>query len=82
MVSGKEVYLIKDLAHLSELSIHTIKYYLKLKLIAETGRSPGTSYRYFDNSTLETLKRIIQYRREGLSLGKIGYPLKNEEHTE
>ena len=70
-MSTKDIYLIKDLSHLSGLSIYTIKYYLKLGLIKEFGRSPETNFRYFDNSTLEALKKIIAYRRENISLSKI-----------
>ena len=68
---GKEIYLIKDVSRLSGLSIHTVKYYLKLGLIKEIGRSPETGFRYFDNSTLEALKKIIDYRKGRISLDKI-----------
>ncbi len=74
----KDIYLIKDLSHLSGLSIYTIKYYLKLGLIKETGRSPETNFRYFDNSTLETLRKIISYRKENISLSKIEDLLREE----
>ena len=80
-MSTKDIYLIKDLSHLSGLSIYTIKYYLKLGLIKEVGRSPETSFRYFDNSTLEALKRIITYRRENKSLSKIEDLLKEEDRV-
>ena len=67
----KNIYLIKDLSHLSGVSIYTIKYYLKLGLLKEEGRSQETNFRYFDNSTLETLNRIIAHRKKNVSLGKI-----------
>lgn len=72
----KEIYLIKDISHLSDLSVYTIKYYLKLGLIKEVGRSPETNFRYFDRSTLEDLKKIINYKKENISLGKIADLLK------
>ncbi len=78
-MAGKEVFLIKDLSILSGLSIYTIKYYLKLGLIKEIGRSPETNFRYFDNSTLEALNSIIQYRKNNISLGKIKDILKEKE---
>ncbi len=65
------IYLIKDLARLTGYSIHTIKFYLKIGLIKETSRSPETRYRYFDDSTLETLKRIHAFRKEGKSIKEI-----------
>jgi len=67
----KKIYLIKDLSRLSGLSVYTIKYYLKLGLIKEISRSHETNFRYFDDSTVEELKRIIALRREKVSLGKI-----------
>ena len=65
------VFLIKDLAYLTRYSIHTIKYYLKIGLIKETSRSPETHYRYFDDSTVEMLKRIHVLRKEGKSIRQI-----------
>ncbi|MCM8780593.1 MAG: MerR family transcriptional regulator [Candidatus Omnitrophica bacterium] len=65
------IFLIKDLARLSGYSIHTIKYYLKIGLIKENSRSPETRYRYFDETTLETLKTIRRLRKEGKSIRQI-----------
>lgn len=59
----RNVYLTKDLARLTGLSIETVKFYLKIKLIAEVGRSPETNFRYFDDSTVEMLNKIIDLRR-------------------
>ncbi len=67
----KNIYLIKDLARISGFSIYTIKYYLKLGLIKEIGRSPETGFRYFDETTLETLKKIHSLRKEHRSLAEI-----------
>jgi len=65
------VYLIKDVSRLSGLSVFTVKYYLKLGLLKEAGRSPETNFRYFDNSTLKVLKEIKGYRKREVSLKKI-----------
>ena len=65
------IYLVKDLARSSGLSIHTIKYYLKIGLIREIGRSPETNYRYFDETTLHQLKKVCALRRDGKSLEDI-----------
>lgn len=67
----KDIYLIKDLARLTGISVYTIKYYIKLGLIEEIGRSPETSFRYFDDSTVEALKSIIVHKKENMSLAKI-----------
>ncbi len=67
----KSIYLIKDISRLSGLSVYTIKYYLKLGLIKEISRSQETNFRYFDDSTLEQLNRIIALRREKMPLKKI-----------
>lgn len=64
-------YLIKDLARISGYSIHTIKYYLKIGLIKEVSRSPETRFRYFDDSTVERLKKIRDLRKEERSLKEI-----------
>ena len=70
-MEDKNIYLIKDVARLSGLSVYTVKYYLKLGLLKEIARSQETNFRYFDNSTLEELKKIIDLRREKVSLSKI-----------
>lgn len=72
------MYLIKDLARLSNFSVYTIKFYLKEGLIREVGRSPETNFRYFDDSTLEQLKRIREERKKGRSIKEIKLILKRE----
>ena len=71
MTEIANIYLIKDLSRLSGHSIHTLKFYLKLGLIAETGRSPQTRFRYFDDTTLERIARIRAWRKERKSLAEI-----------
>ncbi|MBI4597693.1 MAG: MerR family transcriptional regulator [Candidatus Omnitrophica bacterium] len=65
------IYLIKDLARLSGHSIYTIKYYLKLGLMTEAGRSPQTRFRYFTDETLERLSSIRALRKQHKSLSEI-----------
>ena len=67
----KKIYLIKDLSRLTGQSIYTIKYYAKLGLIKEVGRSPETNFRYFDDTTVERLRKIRQLRLESKSLAEI-----------
>ena len=67
----RNIYLIKDLEQCTGHSVYTVKYYLKLGLIKEIGRSYGSNYRYFDDTTVERLNRIRQMRREKRSLKEI-----------
>ena len=70
-VTSYAMYLIKDIARRSGLSVYTVKYYLKLGLLKEAGRSPETNFRYFDDSNLEVLQKVKDYRKDGISLEKI-----------
>ncbi len=64
-------YLIKDLARLTGYSIYTLKYYLNIGLFKEVSRSPETHFRYFDDTSVEKLRKIHALRKEGKSLKKI-----------
>ena len=66
-----KIYLIKDLAKMSGHTIYTLKYYLNIGLINEVGRSPETNFRYFDDTTIERLKKIRELRRENKSIAEI-----------
>lgn len=67
----KNIYLLKDVASISGQSIHTIKYYLKLGIIQEIGRSPDTNFRFFDDSTVEALNKIHELRLKNIPLKEI-----------
>ncbi len=69
------IYLIKDLSRMSGHSIYTLKFYLKLGLLKESGRSPETNFRYFDDSALERLATIRSLRKQGKSLAEIEHLL-------
>ena len=73
------IYLIKDLSRLSGHSIYTIKFYLKLGLIKEVGRSPETRFRYFDDTTLARMGQIRSWRKQRKSLSEIQRLLNQEE---
>ena len=75
------IYLLKDLARLSGQSIYTIKFYLKLGLIREFGRSPQTRFRYFDDATLARLAQIRTWRKQQKSLAEIAVLLNGEPRT-
>ena len=66
-----QVYMIKDVARITGYSIYTLKFYLKLGLIQEVGRSPETRFRYFDDSTVQRLSQIRTWRKERRGLAEI-----------
>jgi DNA-binding transcriptional MerR regulator len=70
-VKVAEVFLIKDLARISGHSIDTLKFYLKMELIKEVGRSQETNFRFFNNNTLRRLRLIRQMRLQGMTLKQI-----------
>ena len=67
----RNIYLLKDLSRRSGYSTHTLKYYLRLGLFEEIGRSPETNFRYFDDSTLKKLEKIKILRDKNFSLEEI-----------
>ncbi len=67
----KNIYLLKDIAGISGHSVYTIKYYLKLGIIKEIGRSPNTNFRFFDDSTVEALHRVRKLRLKKVPLKEI-----------
>lgn len=67
----RTIYLLKDLSVKTGLSIHTIKYYLKLGLLKEIARSPDTNFRYFDDTTVRRLLKIRELRKEKKSMEQI-----------
>jgi DNA-binding transcriptional MerR regulator len=70
---------MKDLSRISGHSIYTLKFYLKLGLIQEVGRSPETRFRYFDDTTVERLARIRALRKQNKSLQQIQMLLGSSE---
>jgi DNA-binding transcriptional MerR regulator len=67
----RNVYLIKDLARISGLTTHTIKYYLRIGLLKEFGRSPETKFRYFDDDSLKTIQKIKALQTRDKTLNEI-----------
>ncbi len=67
----KNIYLLKDLANVSGFSTHTLKYYLRLGLLEEIGRSPVTNFRFFDDSSLVRLREIRELRLQNNSIKEI-----------
>ena len=67
----KSIYLIKDLAKVSGYSTHTLKFYCRLGILKEIGRSPETNFRYFDESSYARLKTIRKLQKRKYSLKEI-----------
>lgn len=67
----KSIYLIKDLAKVSGYSTHTLKFYLRLGILKEIGRSPETNIRYFDDTSNQRLKEIRALQRKKMTLKEI-----------
>ena len=66
----QKIYMISDLASVTGLSRYTLNFYLKLGLIEESGRTES-NYRFFDQTVVDRLHRIICLRNEGLTLQQI-----------
>lgn len=71
MLQCNELYLIKDLAYVTGYSVDTIKYYLKIGLIREAGKTPRTNFRFFNENSAEILRKIHALRIQGCSIAQI-----------
>ena len=69
--SVRNIYLIKDLSYKSGCPVATLKFYLRLGLLQEIGRSPSTNFRYFDDSNIMTLRKIRSLQAKHYSLKEI-----------
>jgi DNA-binding transcriptional MerR regulator len=67
----RNIYLLKDLARISGLSTHTVKFYLRIGLLKEFGRSPETRFRYFDDDSLKTIQKIRSLQTRDKTLNEI-----------
>jgi len=67
----RNIYLLKDLAHVTGHSVDTLKFYLKIGLVKEVARGVVTNFRFFDDSTVAELKAVRDLRKDGISLQKI-----------
>ena len=74
----ENIYLVKDLSCISGISVYTIKYYLKLGLIKELGRTSQLNYRYFNDSTVKQLAKIRKWRKQGICIDEIQHRIKGE----
>jgi DNA-binding transcriptional MerR regulator len=73
-----KIYMISDLAFATGMSRHTLNFYLKLGLIEESGRTES-NYRFFDQTVVDRLHRIIGLREKGHSLKQIKALLEDQE---
>lgn len=67
----EKIYLIGDLARLTDLSIDTLNYYLRIGLIKEFSRSERNNYRYFNENTVKQLEKIKELRLQKVAIKEI-----------
>jgi DNA-binding transcriptional MerR regulator len=79
---SRNIYLIRDLAHETGYSVDTLKFYLKKGLIREVARGRKTNFRFFDDSTVDTLKGIRDLRKDGNALSQIKAKLMKSQKGE
>lgn len=65
-----ELLRIADVARLTNLSRHTVQYYLMLGLVTEIQRTPG-GHRLFNAQTVQRVKLIHQLNQTGYTLQEI-----------
>ena len=65
-----KLYRIGELARLTNLSPRTIDYYTKRGLIEPITRS-NSNYRYYNDETIERLKRIEEMKKNKYTLSEI-----------
>ena len=70
--------MISDLVSVTGLSRYTLNFYLKMGLIEESGRTES-NYRFFDQTVVDRLHRIIRLRQEGQPLKYIKALLEGEK---
>lgn len=70
MMDQDRLYRIGELAGLSGVSPRTIDYYTRLGMLQASCRSGG-NYRLYGGDSLERLRSIRAYRRQGLHLSAI-----------
>ena len=73
----RKIYLIGDLARETDLSIDTLNYYLRIKLIKEAARSPRNNYRLFDDKTVQRIEKIKDLRLKNVPIKMIQKKIKN-----
>ena len=67
----ENIYLIGDLVRITELSIDTLNYYLRIGLIDEIARSERNNYRYFNDDTVKMIEKIKELRLEKVSIKEL-----------
>ena len=60
----RTIYLVKDLARAAGQSVYTVEHYLRKGLLKEFGRGPHTNYRYFNDQSVDRLKKIRELRKD------------------
>src|SRR5258708_4830532 len=73
-----DLYTVKQVADLAEVSVRTLHYYDEIGLLSpsEVG---ANGYRYYDDAALLRLQQILFYREIGLELTQIKGILDNSD---
>ncbi len=72
------MYQIGEFSILAETTVKTIRYYDKIGLLKPIKIDKYTSYRYYNESQIEIIKKIKSYQKAGFQLEEIKNILNNE----
>ena len=64
-------YRIGEMSELFNVPVKTLRYYEEYGILSPAFVSPGSGYRYYDESHFEKLRLILYLRRIGISLADI-----------
>lgn len=75
--SQLNMWYVKKLSKLSQVSVRTLHYYDKIGLLKPSGRAPN-GYRVYSETDLITLKKVIAFKFFGFTLIQIHLLLRND----
>ena len=78
MAKDNDLYQIGDVARMSGVSIDTMRYYEKLKLLSEPARSDG-GFRKYPRKAIDQLRFIKKAQSFGLTLSEIKQIMRESE---
>ena len=71
------MYRIGELSQQTGLSVKTLRYYDEIDLLKPCMIDTWTNYRYYDDNSLEFLKKILYLKKIGFSLEEIKNNINN-----
>lgn len=72
---------ISELAKQTGVSVRTLHYYDTIGLLKPSGIDPSNGYRFYDETSLQTLKDILHYRELNFALKDIPKLMEEKEFT-